>query len=278
MKKQPLVSVIVPTKNSAQFLDKCLKSIVNQTYKNLEIIVVDGNSIDETIQIAKKYKAKTFSYSPIVKKGTFDAPHKRNYGMKKARGKFVYYVDADMELTKNVISNAVEACEKGTDAVIIREESFGKGVWAQAKQLERKCYWGDDSVEAPRFFRKSVWQEVGGLDESLGGGGDDWDLYQKFKEKRYRVIRTKDLVMHNEGNLKLTKLIKKRFMYGKDSFKYISKRPKAGTTSYFPIRKAYIKNWKLFVRRPKDTFFFIIMRISEYGAGFGGVLYSLLNK
>ncbi|MEK7572820.1 MAG: glycosyltransferase family A protein [Patescibacteria group bacterium] len=278
MKNKLLVSIVIPTKNSAAFLEGCLKSIKNQTYKNIEIIVVDNNSTDETKEIANKYRAKIYDYSPKVKKGTFDAPHKRNYGVKKAKGEFVYYLDADMELSKNVVEEALSLCKTGCAAVIAPEESFGKGVWASAKNLERQCYWGDDSVEAPRFFKKSIWKRVGGLDKSLGGGGDDWDLYQKLLINGYKVARTKSVVGHNEGNLKLTKLIKKRFMYGKDSLKYISKRPKEGLISYFPVRRAYIKNWRLFASRPKDTILFIIMRSSEYVAGAAGIIYSLINK
>lgn len=274
----PLVSIVIPTKNSGQFLENCLKSIKAQSYKNIEVIIVDGNSTDSTIEIAKKYHTKVFQHSPKVKTGTFDAPHKRNFGIGKAKGEYVYYVDADMELSKNLLSEATNLCKLGADAVIIKEDSFGTGIWAKAKNLERRCYWGDDTVEAPRFFKKDVWTNLGGLDENLGGGGDDWDLYQKFLEKEHTVARTKNLVKHNEGNLKLNKLIKKRFMYGRDSFRYVSKRPIAGTKSYFPIRKAYLRNWKLFVKRPSDAIVFIIMRSAEYFAGFSGVLYSLISK
>lgn len=49
----PLVSIIIPTRNSAQFLGACLTSIINQTYKNIEMIVVDNNSTDKTKEIAK---------------------------------------------------------------------------------------------------------------------------------------------------------------------------------------------------------------------------------
>lgn len=278
MKNQPLVSIIIPTKNSAEFLENCLKSIKNQTYENIEIIIVDGNSSDNTIAIAKEYKTTIYYYSPKVKLGIFDAPHKRNFGVKKAKGEFIYYVDTDMELSRQVVEEAVGLLISGFDAAIVKEDSFGTGAWARAKNLERRCYWGDDTIEAPRFFKKDVWNKLGGLDEKLGGGGDDWDLYQKLLEKGYKVARTKSLVKHNEGNLKLTKLIKKRFMYGRDSFRYVSKRPIAGTKSYFPIRKAYLKNWRLFVSRPIDTCFFIIMRSAEYAAGFSGVLYSLIKR
>lgn len=278
MSNKPLVSIIVPTRNSQEFLEVCLKRIKNQSYKNIEVIVVDGNSKDNTAEISRKYKVKIYNFVPRVKLGTFDAPHKRNFGVKKAKGEFIYYVDADMELSTNVIKDALNLCNLGYDAIIIPEDSFGIGIWAKAKNLERRCYWGDNTVEAPRFFKKAVWRRLGGLDESLGGGGDDWDLYQKALQKGYKVGRTKSVVRHNEGNLKLTKLIKKRFMYGRDSFKYISKRPKEGLISYFPIRKAYVKNWRLFASRPKDTIIFIIMRSSEYIAGAMGVIYSIINK
>lgn len=278
MAKKQIVSIIIPTRNSGLFLEDTLKSIKQQSYPAIETIIVDGKSTDKTIQLAKKYKTTLYTYVPKVPKGTFDAPHKRNYGMKKAKGKYVYYVDADMKLQKYVVAEAVSLCEKGVDAVIIPEDSFGEGIWAQAKNLERRCYWGDDTVEAPRFFSKTIWKKLGGLDEHLGGGGEDWDFYEKLKQAGYKTARTKSLVLHNEGPLQLTKLLRKRFMYGRDTVKYIAKRPKAGTTSYFPIRKSYIKNWKLFVRRPKDAAAFMFMRTAEYAAGFSGIVYSVMKK
>lgn len=275
--KKPLVSVIIPAKNSGFFLENCLKSIKKQSYSKIETIIIDSKSTDNTSDLAKKYKAKLFNYFPKVLPGTFDAPYRRNYGAKKAKGKYVFYIDADMELTRNVISEAVRLCEKkNADAVIVAEDSFGEGVWARAKNLERMCYWGDDTIEAPRFVRKETWDDLGGLDELLGGGGDDWDLYQKLLNKGYKVSRTKSKIMHNEGRLKIVKLIRKRYMYGRDSLKYIKKRPGAATLSYFPIRKSYLKNWKLFLSRPMDTFFFVIMRASEYLAASVGIVRSLI--
>jgi glycosyltransferase involved in cell wall biosynthesis len=273
-----LVSIIIPTKNAGTFLENCLKSIKIQTYKKIEVLIIDGNSQDQTLSIAKKYKATVIQYNPHVPKGLFDAPHRRNYGVKKAKGAFVYYLDADMELPKGLIEEAVAFCTQKFDAVILPEDSFGVGVWARAKNLERRCYWGDDTIEAPRFFKKSVWQKVGGLDESLGGGGDDWDLHQKLLDKGYKIGRTKSIVMHNEGDLRLGKLFRKRYMYGKDSIKYVSKRPKAGVKSYIPFRQAYLKNWRLFVHRPEDTFFFIVMRSTEYFAGFSGIIVSAVKN
>lgn len=278
MNKHPLVSIVIPTKNSGLFLENCLKSINNQTYKHIEVIIVDGNSIDNTLSVAKKYKAKVLQFDPKLPKGKFDAPHRRNYGVKRSLGEYVYYADADYELSTNMIEECVAKCLDGFDSVINPLDTYGIGVWAQAKNLERRCYFGDDTVEAPRFFKKFVWNKVGGLDENLGGGGDDWDLYLKLLEQGYKVGRIDAIVKHNEGELKLGKLFKKGIMYGKDVMKYIKKRPGSATRSYFPIRPGYIKHWRLFLGRPKDTIAFIIMRFVEYIGGVIGVIYALIQR
>ncbi len=273
-----LVSIIIPTRNSGELLENCLKSVKQQTYKNIETIVVDGKSIDNTISLAKKYKCKLYFFVPQVKKGVFDASYKRNYGVKQSKGKYVYWLDADMELPKTLIEEAVSLCKKGADAVILPEDSFGTGIWARAKNLERRCYWGDDTVECPRFLKHSIWNIIGGIDEFLGAGGDDLDIHQKVLEKGFKVDRTKSIVMHNEGKLKLSKLINKHFMYGRDTIKYFYKRPKASIVSYFPIRRAYLRNFKLFLKRPLDACAFVVMRTAEYSAGFLGILYSFLDE
>ncbi len=276
--KNLIVSIIIPTVNSGLFLENTLKSINAQTYKNIETIIVDGQSTDNTLPLAKKYKVQVFQLKTNLPKGTFDAPYRRNYGVKKSKGTYVYYVDADMELPKSLIHEAVGLCEKKYDALILPEDSFGQGVWARAKNLERRCYWGDELIESPRFFNKSVWESVGGLDEKLAGGRDDGDLYEKLKEKGYKVGRTKSIVMHNEGKLTVSKLFRKKYMYGKDVVKYVSKRPVVGVASYSPIRLSYFKNWRMFVERPGDSCAFVVMKSVEVAGGLAGVVNSVINK
>lgn len=276
MKK--LVSVIIPTKNSAGMLRNCLRSINNQTYTHIEVIIVDGGSSDDTVRISQEYNAKIYTFKPKVKEGTFDATHKRNYGVAKASGDYIYYVDADMELDKNLIKEAVQLAEEGYDALIIPEISFGVGVWASAKDLERRCYFGDTTIEAPRFFKKSVWVSLGGLDENLAGGRDDGDMYFKLLEHSYRVGRTSRYIRHNEGELTVKKLFMKKLFYGKDVLKYVKKRPVVGIKSYMPLRWSYIRNWELFLRRPKDAFFFVLMKIIESTGGVVGVVSSVISR
>ena len=111
--KRGIVSIVIPTKNSTAFLENTLKSIKAQSYPYIETIVVDGNSTDNTVLLAKKYNATIMIYAPKVQKGIFDAPHKRNYGMARGKGEYVYWLDADMELPKNLIKEAVALTKKG---------------------------------------------------------------------------------------------------------------------------------------------------------------------
>ena len=99
MDKTTIVSVIIPTKNSEETLEECLKSIKQQSYPHIEIIVVDNFSTDNTRNIAKQFTDK------VLLKG-----HERsaqvNFGVKYANGKYVYRVDSDFIVEPNVIEEA----------------------------------------------------------------------------------------------------------------------------------------------------------------------------
>lgn len=91
----PLISVIVPTYNSENTIRKTLNSIADQSYSNLEVIVIDDNSKDSTVHIAEEFKDK-FNKFEIVKKhinkGVADS---RNIGISKATGKYIAFIDSD---------------------------------------------------------------------------------------------------------------------------------------------------------------------------------------
>lgn len=271
--KDELISIIIPTKNSDKYLYRCLSSIFDQDYKKFEILIIDSGSTDKTLKIAKLFNCKIINYKPKISNSKFDAPYKRNFGVKKSSGKYIYYFDADMEMSKGLLTEINKNLYK-YDALIVPEDSVGSGIWAYAKHIERRCYWGDNSIEASRVFKKNTWDTLGGLDTSLGGGGDDWDLQNRLMNSKFKFSRTKNIVFHNEGKLSLINLLKKRFMYGRDSIKYLVKKPKSSFISYFPIRKAYIINWKLFICNPIVIIPFIFMRFCEYTAGFVGIIYS----
>lgn len=98
----PIISVIVPIYNVEKYIHRCVDSILNQTYKNLEIILVDDGSPDNCRKIADKYQSSDSRVKSIHKEngGLSDA---RNYGMKYATGEYVLFVDSDDWLKKEMI-------------------------------------------------------------------------------------------------------------------------------------------------------------------------------
>lgn len=99
-----LVSVIIPIYNSEKGLDKCIKSVIMQSYKNLEIILIDDGSTDGSSVICKNWLTKDdrIKYFFIKNSGVSVA---RNYGLRKAIGDYIYFIDSDDYIDQNVIEN-----------------------------------------------------------------------------------------------------------------------------------------------------------------------------
>ena len=102
IKEKDLISVVIPIYNVQEFLPKCIDSVINQTYDNLEIILVDDGSPDDSGYICDKYKAKDSRIKVIHKKngGLSDA---RNVGIENSNGKYICFVDSDDIIHKDFI-------------------------------------------------------------------------------------------------------------------------------------------------------------------------------
>lgn len=277
--KYPQVSIIIPTLNSAGIIKECLESIKSQTYPNIEIVIIDAYSTDNTREIACKY-GKVFLYK-LNSSMVWGTPNQQNFGATQAKGKYLYFVDSDMVLPYDAIESYVQKIEsENAESLIVPEISYGEGFWAKCKILERSSYLlGDDSIEAPRFHRKSVWETLGGLDAKLGGLYD-WDIHHRLKEKGYKVVRSDNPIHHNEGKLSLKWLIKKKYTYGKSFehyFKKYRKNKQLYTNQFNVLRPIYFKNWKQFIKDPIHAVGFVIMKIVESSAFFSGFIVSKIK-
>jgi glycosyltransferase involved in cell wall biosynthesis len=265
----PLISAIIPTKNSEETIDLCLKSVKEQTYPNIEVVVVDSYSGDGTKKIAEKFDAKVIE----IEVGRSGA---RNIGAKKARGEFILSLDSDMELTPRVVEECVNKVKEGYDAVIIPEVSVGVGFWAKCKALEKSCYIGDELIEASRFFKRETFEAVKGYDPGLEAG-EDWDLNQRIRKVGYRVGRVNALIKHHEGRLSLWKTMKKKHQYGKTLEKYKRKHPNEAKHQLGFIRPSFVKNWRKLAQDPIHTPGMLFMKTCEFGAGWLGFLEARTN-
>lgn len=112
-----LVSIIVPIYNSEKYIAKCVESIINQTYRNIEIILVNDGSKDDSAKICDDW-AKKDNRIRVVHKVNGGVSSARNEGIKIAKGEFIQFVDADDYLDFNYTESLVQCVDKNTDLVI----------------------------------------------------------------------------------------------------------------------------------------------------------------
>lgn len=268
-----LISIIISTKNEEQVIENLLKSIKIQTYKPIEVIVVDNNSSDCTKEIAKKYTSLVFNKGP-------ERSAQRNFGASKAKGKYILFLDADMvldprvvdECVKQVTNQKTKTFDPQIGGVIIPEKSIGKGYWGKVKAFERSFYIGDESIEAARFFNKEIFIKCGGYNIKITGP-EDWDMSQRVRAK-YKINRIRSFITHNERDAKLSDFIRKKYYYGKGSSSYLKSYPLklTGKQVVYFFRPAIYRNWKRLLRRPDLTCGTIVLLAFEQAAGFLGFL------
>lgn len=253
-----LVSVIIATKNEEQNLERCLRSIKKQNLQP-EIIVVDNFSKDRTVQIARKFTRHVYHVGNERSK-------QRNFGLKKAKGAYIFFVDADMELQKNVLKESFEKLHNNPkfSGVMIDEEAAGKDLLAKVKMLEKRLTWGEPLIEAPRFFRKKDLIKIGGYDEDLIAG-EDWDLAQRTASLG-PFIKIASKILHHE-NKSIWQDIQKKYYYAKHIQKYAQKYPKkfqkqAGIRRFFIL----FKNPKLIAQNPIEFSALLVLKSIQYFA------------
>ncbi|MBA7530747.1 UDP-Glc:alpha-D-GlcNAc-diphosphoundecaprenol beta-1,3-glucosyltransferase WfgD [subsurface metagenome] len=91
--KQPLISVVMPTYNHGRFIGDAINSVLNQTYRNLELIIIDNFSEDNTEKIVTSYKDDRIKYLKFKNNGVIASS--RNYGIKHSRGEYIAFLDSD---------------------------------------------------------------------------------------------------------------------------------------------------------------------------------------
>jgi glycosyltransferase involved in cell wall biosynthesis len=261
------VSVIVPTRNSAGTLADCLRSIRAQTHEDVEVVVVDNRSTDGTPEIARELADVVLDAGP-------ERSAQRNAGARAARGDFLAFVDSDMTLEPGVVADCLAEVERGAIAVVIPEQSFGDGYWTQAKILERSCYYGDETMEAARFFPREVFDRVGGFDEDIVAGPEDWDLHARVRALGGPIGHSRALIWHDEGRLRLRETMATKYYYGKSTAAYLRKHPELARQQLTIVRPAFLRHWRRLAARPHLAAGMIVMKALELASGAAGLLVS----
>lgn len=171
IKNNPLVSIITPSYNKGMYIEETILSVKNQTYPNIEHIVIDGRSTDATLAILKKYSENLVWFSE-PDTGQSDAINK---GWKLAKGDIIAYLNADDTYLPNSVEMAVnyflDHPETGMiygDGILSDENGkFLSNFTAGEFNLKNLIFCKDNILQPAVFLRKSVFETVGDIDVNL---------------------------------------------------------------------------------------------------------------
>lgn len=181
-KSNPRVTIITPSYNQGQFLEETILSILNQGYPNLEYMVIDGGSKDQSVDIIRKYESRLSYWESEKDKGQSDAINK---GLRRATGDIITWINSDDLLEPGAIQAMVEAFDENTGLVYGRNRAFGSGniqgvnSYRPGNDLMARYLGRIEFPQPASFFSAKVIRETGLCDQSLHYGMD-YDLFARI--------------------------------------------------------------------------------------------------
>ncbi len=180
-----MFSIIIPTYNSVKTLGKTLDSITSQTFKDYEIVIVDGKSTDGTIELVKAYEGKChINFISEKDKGIYDAMNK---GIALAKGNWVYFLGSDDYLYSNVVLEKVNAVIEQTNCDVVYGNVFVErfnSTYAGKFDDEKMCK--DNICHQSIFYKKQYVIEAGGYDISMKVNADIYLNKLLFANKKIK--------------------------------------------------------------------------------------------
>ncbi len=212
-----LVSVIIPVKNSSITLDACLQSIKRSYYNNIELIIVDDHSTDNSVEIARKYNCQV-----IESTDGNGANYARNLGAKLASGNILIFLDSDVVVDRDTIQTIVESLETDkTDAVVgvystqHRNENIVsqyKNLWIRFSYLKSPpaIDWLFGAVSG---IKRDAFEKIGGFNVELLAhkGHDDIELGKRFAQANLNIALNVDVEVEHLKQYTLMSFIKNEY-------------------------------------------------------------------
>lgn len=232
----PLVSIVIPTKNNENTIEKCLNSILFLNYQNFEVIVVNDGSQDKTQQILEKFKEKfehrNISYT-ILKTNGVGPSSARNLAIKIARGEYIAFTDADCIVDKEWLNELIrgfgcssEVMGVGGDQKSPEDDTdFGKlvnlfmqttGFITEYVKSENKQKFSETSHNPTCnvMYKKEVFDKVGYFLEGLWPG-EDVELDYRIKKTGYKLVFNPEAIVYHYRPENIKKFAKMMYNYGK---------------------------------------------------------------
>ena len=182
----PRISIVTPSFNSVNFIGATLESVFEQNYPNLEYVVQDGGSEDGTVDIIRKYGAQLFHWESKKDNGQASAI---NIGFKQTSGEIMAYLNSDDVLLPGALRYISRYFIKNPNVdviyghrILINENNDEIGRWIIPSNCNYTTIWHDFIPQETLFWRRSVWENVGGYIDEAFQFAMDWDLILRFQK------------------------------------------------------------------------------------------------
>ncbi len=204
--KQPLVSVIMPTYNHARFIGEAIDSVLNQTYKNLELIIIDNYSKDNTEEIVASYRDDRIKYLKFRNNGIIAAS--RNYGIKHSQGEYIAFLDSDDKWNKKKLEKQIPHFQSSkivgvaSDAILIadtpyyRQKNYGRSKLGYIDYQYIDILNSNPVMTSSCIVKRNIIENVGFFDENRDFCFiEDWELWLRMARfGKFRVLEQQLLV------------------------------------------------------------------------------------
>jgi glycosyltransferase involved in cell wall biosynthesis len=186
--KQPLVTIVTPSFNQGRFIRATIESVLSQNYSDIEYIIMDGGSKDETAAVAAEYSSRL----KFISEKDRGQSHAINKGFRMARGEVISWLNSDDTILPGAVEHVVRAFERHPDLGAVYGEGYLIDYEGAVKcrfpatepfNLWKLVHLSDYVLQQTLYFRKQVIEELGYVDESLHWGMD-WDILIRIG-KRY---------------------------------------------------------------------------------------------
>lgn len=148
------ISIIVPIYNAEEWLEKCIESIINQTYKNIEILLINDGSTDNSLKICEKF-AKKDSRIIVIDKSNEGVSKTRNVGIEKSTGNYIKFVDSDDWIEENICEELLKLIkEEKTDLAICGLNIYKHNQILRTPHLKKKIVEIKKGIEEFKYINK----------------------------------------------------------------------------------------------------------------------------
>ncbi|MBR7001233.1 MAG: glycosyltransferase family 2 protein [Neisseriaceae bacterium] len=193
------VSVIIPCYNHAQYIGETIDSVLNQTYENIEIIVVNDASQDNSREVIQQFVDKYPQIVFIDEKENIGVIEVRNKAIAIAQGNYILPLDADDKIHPIYIEKAVNILQNNPKIGVVYAKACFFGEKEELWELEK---FNKDNmlfhnyVYATALFRKEDFLRVGGYNKNMRGGYEDWDLWLSFIEHNFDFYQIDEVLFY----------------------------------------------------------------------------------